>query len=141
VAFCIAQVSQKGALQGDNDILHLLASDSVALFISLAEVSSTGIPVRKNISVAADQRPLKVRGRGLVGMTTIMPLFLDGAEELTSIMVGGDDCPYPLDGVTKRGTIWRNPECVPAATQATTAITSAPDMANSVFRRTGMYTE
>lgn len=105
VAFCIAQVSQKGALQSDNNILHLLASDSVSLFISLAEVSSAGIPVRENIFVAADQRPFEVRGRGLVGMAAIMPLLLDGAEELTSIVVGGDDYLYPLDGVTRHGTM------------------------------------
>lgn len=78
VALCISQMSQKGALQSDDDILHLLASNSVTLLISLAEVSGADIPVREDIFVAANQRPLEVSSRGLVGMATIMPFLLDG---------------------------------------------------------------
>lgn len=55
------------------------------------------IPVPEDVFVATDQRPLELLGGGLVGVTAVMPFFLDGAEELSSIMVGGDDYREKLD--------------------------------------------
>lgn len=91
LAFCPAQMRQKSALQCDDYILHLLASDGVAFLVATSETGSAGIPLREDIFVTTDQRPLEVLGGGLIGVAAIMPFLFDGAKELASIMVGGDD--------------------------------------------------
>lgn len=56
-------------------------------------------------------------------MAVFVPFLSGGAEELASIVVGGDDLDDDQWGLFCKGGV-----DVPAATQAITAITSGPDM-------------
>lgn len=78
-------------MDGNDDILHLLAGDRVALFIPPSQSRRVCVPVGEDIFWAAFQRALQVDGGGFVGLAVLIPFLFDGAEELTSVVVGGDD--------------------------------------------------
>jgi hypothetical protein len=84
----VAQMCQQGPLQINDDILHLLARNRVAFFVPGAEAGSVCVPVGEDVLSAAGERQLEVVG-GLLPM--LVPFLFDGAEQLVSIVIGGDD--------------------------------------------------
>lgn len=120
---CFAQMSQQSALQCDDDIFHLLSGDRVPFLVASTKLLSMFVILTQDFVVTACERPFQVPG-GLVCSTAIVPFVPDCCENATAVIVGGDNYAVSVSG--ERSTQGRSP--VPAATQATTAITSAPDI-------------
>lgn len=115
-------MSQERTLQRDDDIFHLLTGDRVALRIPPAELLVVLMELRVNLVGTANKRPFQVSSRVVCLSAAIVPFTADGCQDSAAIIVGGDNC------CTLASTGRRYGLFVPAATQATTAITSAPDM-------------
>lgn len=70
-----------------------------------------------------------------MGVTTFTPFLSDFLEDSAPIVVGGNDC--DIDVSLKSGSPIKRQDSLPAATHATTAITSTPDISGE-WRAFGM---